>query len=75
VRKGAGHTARPPWCVAQARRYGVSIRPFPALENLNHDFGRDPEANATYLFTLGGLRVLHMGVMRALLARTYVAVP
>ena len=40
---------------------GVPIRSFPAMENLNHDFGRDPDANAMYLFTLGGLRVLHMG--------------
>jgi L-ascorbate metabolism protein UlaG (beta-lactamase superfamily) len=40
---------------------GLHIRPFPAMENLNHDFGRDPDANAMYLFTLGGLRVLHMG--------------
>lgn len=40
---------------------GVSVRPFPAMENLNHDFGRDPDANAMYLFTVGGLRVLHMG--------------
>jgi L-ascorbate metabolism protein UlaG (beta-lactamase superfamily) len=40
---------------------GLHIRPFPAMENLNFDFGRDPDANAMYLFTLGGLRVLHMG--------------
>lgn len=40
---------------------GVTIRPFPAMENLNYDFGRDPDANAMYLFTLGGVRVLHMG--------------
>jgi L-ascorbate metabolism protein UlaG (beta-lactamase superfamily) len=40
---------------------GVPIRPFPAMENLNHDFGRDPDANAMYLFTIGGLRFLHMG--------------
>lgn len=40
---------------------GVPIRPFPAMENLNHDFGRDPDANAMYLFTIGGVRVLHLG--------------
>ena len=39
----------------------LPVRPFPAMENLNHDFGRDPDANAMYLFTIGGLRVLHMG--------------
>ena len=40
---------------------GIPIRPFPAMENLNFDFGRDPDANAMYLFTVGGVRVLHMG--------------
>ena len=40
---------------------GVQIRPFPAMESMTFDFGRDPDANALYLFTLGGLRVLHMG--------------
>lgn len=40
---------------------GLHIRPFPTMENLNYDFGRDPDANAMYLFTLGGVRVLHMG--------------
>lgn len=40
---------------------GLPIRPFPAMENLAFDFGRDPDANAMYLFTFGGLRVLHMG--------------
>lgn len=40
---------------------GVPIRPFPAMENLNFDFGRDPDANAMYLFTVGGVRVLHLG--------------
>lgn len=44
---------------------GVSIRPFPAMESLEFDFqgefGRNPDANALYLFTLGGLRVLHLG--------------
>ena len=41
--------------------HGVPIRPFPAMENLHHDFGRDPDANAMYLFTIGGVRVLHLG--------------
>jgi L-ascorbate metabolism protein UlaG (beta-lactamase superfamily) len=40
---------------------GVPIRAFPASESLTFDFGRDPDANAMYLFTLGGVRVLHMG--------------
>lgn len=40
---------------------GIRIRPFPAMESMTFDFGRDPDANALYLFTLGGLRVLHMG--------------
>ena len=40
---------------------GLHIRSFPAMESMTFDFGRDPDANAMYLFTLGGLRVLHMG--------------
>jgi L-ascorbate metabolism protein UlaG (beta-lactamase superfamily) len=40
---------------------GLHIRPFPAMESTSFDFGRDPDANAMYLFALGGLRVLHMG--------------
>ena len=40
---------------------GVHIRSFPAMESYTFDFGRDPDANALYLFTLGGIRVLHMG--------------
>ena len=44
---------------------GVSIRAFPAMESMTFDFqgefGRNPDANALYLFTLGGLRVLHLG--------------
>lgn len=40
---------------------GVRIRPFPAMESMTFDFGRDPDANAMYLVTLGGLRILHMG--------------
>jgi L-ascorbate metabolism protein UlaG (beta-lactamase superfamily) len=44
---------------------GIPIRPFPAMESLSFDFqgefGRNPDANALYLFALGGLRVLHMG--------------
>ena len=48
---------------AEAR--GVLIRSFRAYESKTFDyqseFGRDPDANALYHFTLGGLRVLHMG--------------
>jgi L-ascorbate metabolism protein UlaG (beta-lactamase superfamily) len=40
---------------------GVPIRSFPTSESLTFDFGRDPDANAMYLFTIGGVRVLHMG--------------
>ena len=44
---------------------GVPITPFPAFESLSYDFqgefGRHPDANALYLFELGGLRVLHLG--------------
>jgi L-ascorbate metabolism protein UlaG (beta-lactamase superfamily) len=40
---------------------GLHVRPFPAMESMTFDYGRDPDANALYLFTLGGLRVLHMG--------------
>ena len=44
---------------------GMPVRAFPAHESHTFDFqaaaGRDPDANALYLFTLGGLRVLHMG--------------
>jgi L-ascorbate metabolism protein UlaG (beta-lactamase superfamily) len=44
---------------------GVHISPFPAMESLTFDFqgefGRNPDANALYLFTLGGLRILHLG--------------
>ncbi len=43
---------------------GLHIRAFPAMESMTFDFGRDPDANAMYLFTLGGLRVLHMGDIR-----------
>jgi len=42
---------------------GLHIRPFPAMESVTFDYGRDPDANALYLFTLGGLRVLHMGAI------------
>jgi L-ascorbate metabolism protein UlaG (beta-lactamase superfamily) len=31
------------------------------MESMTFDYGRDPNANALYLFTLGGLGVLHMG--------------
>jgi L-ascorbate metabolism protein UlaG (beta-lactamase superfamily) len=40
---------------------GLSIRAFPTMESLTFDFRRDPDANAMSLFTLGGIRVLHMG--------------
>ncbi len=40
---------------------GIPIRAFPTSESLTFDFGRDPDANAIYLFTVGGVRVLHMG--------------
>ncbi len=44
---------------------GLPIRAFPAMESLTFDFqgefGRHPDANALYLLTLGGLRVLHLG--------------
>ena len=40
---------------------GLRIRSFPAMESLTFDYGRDPDANALYLFALDGLRVLHMG--------------
>ena len=44
---------------------GIPVRAFPAYESLTFDYqaasGRDPDANAMYHFTIGGLRVLHMG--------------
>jgi L-ascorbate metabolism protein UlaG (beta-lactamase superfamily) len=40
---------------------GVSIQAYPAMESLTWDFGRDPDANAMYRFTLDGLNVLHIG--------------
>ena len=44
---------------------GLTVRSFPATESLTFDYqseyGRDPDANALYHFTLGGLRFLHMG--------------
>jgi L-ascorbate metabolism protein UlaG (beta-lactamase superfamily) len=40
---------------------GIPIRAFPTSESLTFDFGRDPDANAMYLFTVGCVRVLHMG--------------
>lgn len=40
---------------------GIPVRAFPATESLTFDFRRDPDANAMSLFTIGGLRVLHMG--------------
>ena len=40
---------------------GLYIRAFPTMESLTFDFGRDPDANAMYTFTLDGIRVLHLG--------------
>lgn len=44
---------------------GIPIRSFRAYESKTFDYqaeyGRDPDANALYHFTLGGLRFLHMG--------------
>ena len=44
---------------------GVPVRSFAASESATFDyraeFGRDPDANALYHFTFGGLRFLHMG--------------
>ncbi|MBB3934200.1 MBL fold metallo-hydrolase [Aureimonas phyllosphaerae] len=44
---------------------GLAVRAFPTYESLTFDFraasNRDPDANALYLFELGGIRVLHMG--------------
>ncbi|WP_349371234.1 MBL fold metallo-hydrolase [Salinarimonas sp.] len=40
---------------------GLTIRSYPAMESMTFDYGRDPDANALYHFTLGGVRVLHMG--------------
>lgn len=44
---------------------GLEVKSFPATESLTFDYqteyGRDPDANALYHFTLGGLRFLHMG--------------
>ena len=46
----------------------VPIRAFPTSESLTFDYGRDPDSNAMYLFTLGGVRVLHMGDARNAIA-------
>ena len=44
---------------------GIPVRGFEAYESKTFDYqgeaGRDPDANALYHFTMGGLRVLHMG--------------
>lgn len=44
---------------------GIEVTSYPATESLTFDYqteyGRDPDANALYHFTLGGLRFLHMG--------------
>lgn len=58
---------------AEAR--GIPIRSFPAYESKTFDyrseFGRDPDTNAFYHFTLGGLRVLHMGDIGNPVARAH----
>jgi L-ascorbate metabolism protein UlaG (beta-lactamase superfamily) len=53
---------------------GVPIRAFPTSESLTFDFGRDPDANAMYLFTIGGVRVLHMGDVGNAIAPALLAV-
>lgn len=40
---------------------GLAIRSYPSMESLTWDFGRDPDPNAMYSFTLDGVRVLHIG--------------
>lgn len=40
---------------------GLHIRSWPSMESLTWDFGRDPDPNAMYSFTLDGLRILHLG--------------
>ena len=40
---------------------GVTIQAFPSMESLTWAYGRDPEDNAMYLFTLEGIRFLHIG--------------
>ena len=44
---------------------GITVTSYPATESLTFDYqteyGRDPDANALYHFTVGGLRFLHMG--------------
>lgn len=60
----------PPEGIATA---GLLIRAFPAFESLTFDYRtRDPDANALYHFTLGGVRVLHMGDLGNPLAAEHV---
>ena len=40
---------------------GLHILSYDTMESLSYDYGRNPDANAMYLFELGGVRVLHMG--------------
>ena len=41
---------------------GLFVHAFPVMESLTHDFvHRGPDDCALYTFTLGGIRVLHMG--------------
>jgi L-ascorbate metabolism protein UlaG (beta-lactamase superfamily) len=40
---------------------GLHVLAYPTSESLTYDYGRDPDANAIYLFTLGEIRILHLG--------------
>lgn len=52
---------------------GVPITVYPAQESLTWDFGRDPEDNAMYAFTIEGLRLLHIGDIGNPLAEEHLA--
>ncbi|HXF61134.1 MAG TPA: MBL fold metallo-hydrolase [Caldilineaceae bacterium] len=52
---------------------GVPILAYPAQESLTWDFGRDPEDNAMYTFTVEGLRLLHIGDIGNPLAEEHLA--
>jgi L-ascorbate metabolism protein UlaG (beta-lactamase superfamily) len=52
---------------------GVEIHALPTMESLTWDFGRDPDHNAMYFFTLGGLRFLHIGDIGNPIAATHLA--
>jgi L-ascorbate metabolism protein UlaG (beta-lactamase superfamily) len=53
--------------------HGVQIQALPSMESLTWDFGRDPEDNAMYYFTLEGLRFLHIGDIGNPIANTHLA--